>query len=69
MYTLLKNSIISADVKVTNTYENLQIAPDTADTTLMLVEHQETVIDNLSSKVDYLSDANENNNVLSMSWE
>ena len=69
MYTLLKNSIISADVKVTNIYENLQIAPDTADTTLMLVEDQETVIDNLSSKVDYLSDANENNNVLSMSWE
>ena len=57
LYTLLNNSITSVDIKVTNIYENLQIATDTADKALRLAEHQETVIANLSSKVDYLSEA------------
>ena len=57
MYTLLKHSITSVDIKVTNIYENLQIATDTADKALKLAEQQETVIAKLSSKVDYLSEA------------
>ena len=57
IYTLLNNSIISVDVKVTDIQNNLQIATATADKALKLAEHQETVIANLSSKVQYLTEA------------